>query len=134
MNRFFSAFHNRGALSLSLFLSSFFFSFFFVLFCLFVVVFCCCCCCFFLYGSVSHLGDICIQNIHLGRYYRRLYGRKFRFTAMRQRRNVISDHITDYIPPQMKILHMVIPILMHFLTFIRQRHNILHHTEASSET
>ena len=33
---------------------------------------------------------------------------------------------TDDIPPQMKILNMVIPILMHFLTFIRQKHIILH--------
>ena len=32
----------------------------------------------------------------------------------------ISDHITDDIPLQMKILNMVISILMHFLTFIRQ--------------
>ena len=30
----------------------------------------------------------------------------------------------------MKILNMVIPILMHFLTFIRQRHSILHQTDA----
>ena len=29
--------------------------------------------------------------------------------------NVISDHITDDIPPQMNILNMVIPILMHLL-------------------
>ena len=42
--------------------------------------------------------------------------------------------MTDDIPPQMKILNMVIPILMHFLTFIRQRHSILHQTEASSAT
>ena len=34
----------------------------------------------------------------------------------------------------MKILNMVIPILMHFLTFIRQRHSILHQTEALSAT
>ena len=39
--------------------------------------------------------------------------------------NVICDHITDDIPPQMNILNMVIPILMHFFTFIRQRHRIL---------
>ena len=29
---------------------------------------------------------------------------------------------------------MVIPIIMHFLTFIRQRHSILHQTEAASAT
>ena len=49
-------------------------------------------------------------------------------------KNLISDHITDDIPPRMKILNMVIPILMHFSTFIRQRHSILHQTEASSAT
>ena len=42
--------------------------------------------------------------------------------------NVISDGITDDIPPQMNSLNIVIPILMHFLTFIRQRHSILHQT------
>ena len=36
------------------------------------------------------------------------------------------DHKTDDIPPQMKILNMVIPILMHNLHFIRQKHIILH--------
>ena len=49
-------------------------------------------------------------------------------------KHVISDHITDDIPPQMNILNMVVPILMHFLTFIRQIHGILHQTEASSAT
>ena len=34
----------------------------------------------------------------------------------------------------MNILNIVIPILMHFLRFIRQRHNILLQTEASSAT
>ena len=48
--------------------------------------------------------------------------------------NIISDHITDDIPPQMNILNMVIPIVVQFLTFIRQRHSILHQTEASSAT
>ena len=38
------------------------------------------------------------------------------------------------VPPQMNILNMVIPILMHFLTFIRQTHSILHQTDASSAT
>ena len=35
-----------------------------------------------------------------------------------------TRHITDDISPQMKILNMAIPILMHFLTCIRQRHRI----------
>ena len=34
----------------------------------------------------------------------------------------------------MKILNMIIPILMHILVFIRQRHSILHQTEASPAT
>ena len=34
----------------------------------------------------------------------------------------------------MNILNMVNPTVMHFLTFIRQRHSILHQTEASSAT
>ena len=59
--------------------------------------------------------------------YRLLYGRKFRLTATRQRsrKTVISDHITDDIPLQMKILNMVIPILIHLLTFILHMHSIL---------
>ena len=32
--------------------------------------------------------------------------------------NVISERISDDKPPQMKILNMVIPILMHFCSFI----------------
>ena len=31
---------------------------------------------------------------------------------------MISERISDDIPPQMKILNMVIPILMHFCSFI----------------
>ena len=34
--------------------------------------------------------------------------------------------------PKMNIFNMGIPILKHFLTFILQRHSILHQTEASS--
>ena len=34
----------------------------------------------------------------------------------------------------MNILNMVISILMHLLTIIRERHNILHQTEALSAT
>ena len=32
---------------------------------------------------------------------------------------MISKCISDNIPPQMKILNMVIPILMHFCSFLR---------------
>ena len=38
---------------------------------------------------------------------------------------MISDRIYDDIPPQMKILNMVIPILMYFLTFTNRKHFIL---------
>ena len=31
---------------------------------------------------------------------------------------MISEHISNDIPPQMKILNMVIPILMHFCCFV----------------
>ena len=85
---------------------------------------------------IVKLGDSCIQNLHLGSYIIGYMVRNF----VLQRHvsgavNVISDHITDDIPPQMNILNMVSPIIMHFLTFIRQRHSILHHqTEASSAT
>ena len=63
-----------------------------------------------------YLGDNCIQIFHLGRQvYRRTYGRKFSFTATRKRsRNVISNRISDVIPPKTKNLNMVIPILMHY--------------------
>ena len=33
-------------------------------------------------------------------------------------KNMISEYISDKIPPQMKILNMVIPILMHFCSFV----------------
>ena len=39
--------------------------------------------------------------------------------------------ITEDKPPQMNILNMVIHILMHFVTFIHQRHSISNQTEAS---
>ena len=67
------------------------------------------------------LTGYCIQNIDLGRC---IVGYMIG--------NYVSDHIIDDIPPQMKILNVVIPILMHFLTFLRQRHSILHQTESSS--
>ena len=45
-----------------------------------------------------------------GDVYRWILGRKLSFTATR---NAISERISDDIPPQMKILNMLIPILMH---------------------
>ena len=49
----------------------------------------------------------------------------FYVKRQQSRKNVISDHKTNDILP-MKILNMVIPNLMHFLTFIPQKHIILH--------
>ena len=46
--------------------------------------------------------------------------------ALEEPSNLISDHKTYDMPPQMKILNMVIPILMHFWTLILQKHIILH--------
>ena len=41
---------------------------------------------------------------------------------------MISERISDDIPPQMKILNMVIPILMHFCSFKRcKQHNAARH-------
>ena len=60
----------------------------------------------------SELDDNCIQNFHLGRYIVGFMVGNF----------VLRQNKTDDIPLQMKILNMVIPILMHFLTFIRQKH------------
>ena len=34
--------------------------------------------------------------------------------------NIISERVSDDIPPQMRILNIVITILMYFLTFTRQ--------------
>ena len=45
---------------------------------------------------------------------------------------MISDRIYNNIPPQMKILNMVIPILMYFLTFTHRKHFILCKTLTSS--
>ena len=43
----------------------------------------------------------------------------------------IWSEVSFYGDAQMNILNMGIPILMHFWTFIRQRHSILHQTETS---
>ena len=56
-----------------------------------------------------HLGDHCIKNFHLGRY---IIG--YTVQNLRASENVISERIFDNIPPKMKNLNMVIPILMHF--------------------
>ena len=48
--------------------------------------------------------------------------------------NVIFEHKTNDIRPQMKILNVVISILMHFLTFICRKHSILHQMYALSAT
>ena len=64
--------------------------------------------------AVNNLGDNCIQNVHLGRY--------------------IVGYMVGNFVLQRRVLNMVIPILMHFLTFICHRHSILHQTEASSAT
>ena len=51
----------------------------------------------------------CQQNFYFGSYI-------VRYTVG----NEISDCISDDLPPQMKILNMVIPILMHFFSFFYQ--------------
>ena len=51
--------------------------------------------------------DICIQNFHLGRY---IVGYMIG--------NMISDCITNDIPPQMNILIIVISILIHSCPFL----------------
>ena len=55
-----------------------------------------------------YLGDNCIQNFHLGRY---IVGYTVGNLVLRQR-------ISNDIPPQMYILNMVIPILMHFCSLV----------------
>ena len=63
----------------------------------------------------KYLGDNCIQNFHLGRY---IVGYTVGNLVLRRRVsgavNVISERIFDDLPPKMKILNMVIPILMHY--------------------
>ena len=76
-----------------------------------------------------YLGDNCIQNVHLGRYIICYMVGNF---VLRRRFSRTIKHIIDDIPSQMKILNIVIPILINFLTFVNQRHSILHQTEALS--
>ena len=40
---------------------------------------------------------------------------------------MISERISDDIPPQMKILNMVIPILMRFCSFVSEPHKAARH-------
>ena len=61
------------------------------------------------YIIVYYLGDNCIQNFHLGRVGNLVLPRRVSRTV-----HVISECISDDILPQVTILNMVIPILMHF--------------------
>ena len=83
-----------------------------------------------------YLGDNYIQNFHLGRYIVSFMVGNF---VLRHRHisgvvNCNSDYKTNDTPPQMKILNMVIPILMHFLIFIHRKHSILRQMYASTAT
>ena len=61
-----------------------------------------------------YLGDNCIQNFHLGRYIvGYTVGNLVLGEVYAETLNVIFESISDDIPPQMKILNTVIPILMH---------------------
>ena len=66
--------------------------------------------------SFLKLGDNCIQNFDSCRYNGGIYGWKFSFTVTCERSSKTwfpNVYQTIYFP-QMKILNMVIPILMHF--------------------
>ena len=44
-----------------------------------------------------------------------IYGQKSKlYSNVSRAVNVISDSISDHMPPQMNVLNMAIPILMHF--------------------
>ena len=67
------------------------------------------------------------SKFSFGDVYHRIHGRKFIFKATRERsrkthaRGAVKcdlQNISDDIRPQMKILNMVIPILMHFCSFV----------------
>ena len=74
---------------------------------------------FFSEIGLSHLGDNCIHNFHLGRY---IIGYAAENLVLRPRASgavkPFSNSIFDDLPPQMKILNMVIPLLMHFCRFV----------------
>ena len=59
------------------------------------------------------LEDNCIQKFNLGGIFSDIQSEIVL--------NVISKCIFNNIPPQMKILNMVIPILMHFYSFLSNR-------------
>ena len=67
----------------------------------------------------AYLGDNCIQNFHLGRYIVRYTVRNL---VLRGRAsgafNVISECISDNIPPQIIFFNMVIPNLMCFYSLV----------------
>ena len=74
---------------------------------------------FILSNNVAHLGYNCIQNFHLGRYFvGYTIGNFVLWRRASGAENVFSERISDDIPPQMRILNMVIPILMHFCSFV----------------
>ena len=78
-----------------------------------------CLICVFFLDFGGNLGDNCIQNFHLGRY---IVGYTVANSVLRRHTsgavNMISDRISHDIAPQMKIFIMVIPILMHFCSFV----------------
>ena len=72
------------------------------------------------FENVTKLGDNCIQNFHLGRY---IVGYMVGNLVLRRRPSGavkldFGTTISDNIIPEMKILNMVIPILMHFCSFV----------------
>lgn len=77
---------------------------------------------------ISHdLGDNCIKNFHLGRYIVGYQSEILFYGNMSaELLNMISNCIYDDIPPQIKILNIVFPILMCFLTSTHQKHTFWH--------
>ena len=67
----------------------------------------------------SEIRGLPYSKFSFGEVYRQIYGRKFSFTATckRSRKTWFPKRISDNIPPQMKILNMIIPILMHYQHF-----------------
>ena len=64
----------------------------------------------------STIRGLLYSKFSFGEVYCRIYGWKFSVTARREGRHktLISEHISNDIPPQMKNLNMIIPILMHY--------------------
>ena len=60
---------------------------------------------------MMYLGDNCIQFFYLGRY---IVGYTVGNLVLRRRVSGAVKRDFRDIPPQMKILNMVIPILMHY--------------------